>query len=306
MFESSYLIDPGAHMLRLYDPKSREILSMRSCRLSKQPQIIGNDALQAAWEKGDHLTYPFNKEKITADPTTLLKSFFVQVPPDRYLLVPGASILAFKNPDEKTQDDWKQYLKIVSLAKVRMIPAFEPDDNAPFFHIHAGASLVHFVTGSDHQVLDYQAFDLGGLAMDNAISKEITRVFQVLISSEDACALKEAVSRALSENRNPVLSVVGLNRRNEYVQIRFRAADLWGCMEPVILEIARQAASFVCRKGPELMEQVLASGVQLSGGFAQCYNFVPLLERSLHCRITLCEDPENWLINHLVQSRKVF
>lgn len=306
MFESSYLIDPGAHTTRLYDPKTKQILSVRSCRLAKQPQVIGQDALAAAWDKGDHLVYPFDQEKILANPTTIVKSLFSQAPPDRYLLVPGARVLSFQTPDLSLQEEWKQYLKCANLVKVKMIPAYQPVDYAPFFHIHAGASLVHFVMGNGNKVLDYQALDLAGHQMDNAISKEITRVFQVLISNEDACALKEAVSHALSQNRNPILSVVGLNRHNEYVQIQFRAADLWGCMEPILLEIAHQAATFVCQKGPELMEQVLAAPILLSGGFGQCYNFVALLERALHTHVQLCEDPENWVINHLVQSNLVF
>lgn len=41
MFESSYLIDPGAHMTRMYDPKTRSVVSVRSCRLAKRPQVVG-------------------------------------------------------------------------------------------------------------------------------------------------------------------------------------------------------------------------------------------------------------------------
>ncbi len=306
MFESSYLIDPGAHTLRIYDPKSKKVHSLRSCRLFNRPGITGDEAIKASWDESDHLVYPFSQEKIKADPAPLLQSLFATIPAERYLLIPDAAVLSFSLPGEELEEAWNRLLHPYKIARIRMIPAFAPEDGSPFFHIHAGASQVHFVMGKDKEVIDWMPISEAGNEMDKAIAREIARVFQVLISQEDACALKEAVSNALSQSRNPVLSVTGLSSHNEYVKIRFRAADLWGCMEPVLLEIARQAAAFVCRKGPELMEQVLTQPVLVSGGLAPCYGLIPLLRRSLHASLQIVPNPQTWLLDTLARRKTPF
>ncbi|MEY8309111.1 rod shape-determining protein [Erysipelotrichaceae bacterium 51-3] len=305
MFESSYLIDPGAHMTRMYDPKTRSVVSVRSCRLAKCPQVVGQQALEQSWQGNDRLVYPFSKEKIKVDPAPLIKNLFAQAPADRYLLVPRAGILSYGPVDEEREKEWQQLMRPFHLSKVSFVSALEPVDSTPSFHIHAGASLIHFITTSDQQILDYYALPLAGLKIDEAISREITRVFQCLISSEDACALKEAVSNALSQGRNPVLSVTGLNQHNEYVQIRFRAADLWGCIEPVLRRIAQEASRFVCRKGPEIMEQVLRHPVLLTGGLASCYGFSDLLKQSLHCEVQIPDNPAEWVLERLGRHKPV-
>lgn len=306
MFESSYLIDPGAHTLRIYDPKTRTVHALRSCRLFNRPQVTGDEAIRASWDESDHLVYPFGRERITADPASLLQSLFSRIPAERYLLIPDAAVLSFSMPSPDLEDAWSRLLHLFKIARIRMVPAFVPEDGEPFFHIHAGASLVHFVMGKEGEVLDWQPVKLAGNEIDKAIATEIARVFQALISQEDACALKEVLSRALCEGRNPVLSVTGLSSHNEYVKIRFRAADLWGCMEPILKELARQASEFVCRKGPELMEQVLSRPVLVSGGLAPCFGLVPLLKRSLHARIQIAENPETWLLDTLARRKTPF
>lgn len=296
MFESSYLIDPGSHMTRMYDPKTRSIVSVRSCRLAKHPQIVGDKALEQFWAGDDRLIYPFNKEKIKADPVPLIKELFNQAPMDRYLLVPKAGILTYGPPSEERLKEWQLLMRPFHLSKVSLVPAFEPGEDKPSFHIHAGASLIHLVSCADHQILDYQAIPLAGLKIDEAICKAITKAFQILITMEDACALKEAISNALKQGRNPVLSVTGLNQHNEYEQVRFRAADLWGCVQPLLKQIALAASTFVCRKGPEVMEQVLSQPVLLTGGLANCYELPQYFEQSLHSKIHIPDHPETWVL----------
>lgn len=305
MFESSYLIDPGSHTTRMYDPKTRSIVSVRSCRLAKHPQIVGSQALEQFWGSDDRLIYPFNKEKIKADPVPLIKELFNQAPMDRYLLVPRAGILCYGKPSEEYLKEWQLLMRPFHLSKVSLVPAFEPLEESPSFQIHAGASLIHFVSYADQQILDYQALPLAGLKIDEAISKAITKAFQILISMEDACALKETISNALKQGRNPILTVTGLNQHNEYEQVRFRAADLWGCVQPLLKQIATAAATFVCRKGPEVMEQLLSQPVLLTGGLANCYELPQYFEQALHDQVHVPDHPETWLLEKRGRQKPV-
>lgn len=305
MFESSYLIDPGSHTTRMYDPKTRSIVSVRACRLAKDSQTVGDKALEQFWTGDDRLIYPFNQEKIKADPVPLLKELFNQAPMDRYLLVPKAGILSYGDQSEERLKEWQLLMRPFHLSKVSLVPAFEPTSETPSFQIHAGASQIHFVSFADRQILDYQAIPLAGLKIDEAICKAITKVFQILISMEDACALKETISNALKEGRNPVLTVTGLNQHNEYEQVRFRAADLWSCVQPLLKQIALAASTFVCRKGPEVMEQVLSQPILLTGGLANCYELPLLLEQALHDNVQVPDHPETWLLEKRGKQKPV-
>lgn len=307
MFENNYLIDPGTYSLRLYDPKTHQVLSIRACRLCHAPSVIGEEALKASWGTHEHLIYPFYREKIKADPAPLLKSLFSKAPTERYLMAPNVSILSFQQPEVEQEKKWSRLLLPYRISKVRMVPAFAPSSPQPFLHIHSGASLTHFILGNHNEVLAYQAIPQGGHMIDVAISNEVTRMCKVLISTEDACALKEAASSALSEERDPVLCLTGLNQRNEYVQLKFRASDLWkSLIEPVLEEVATKAKTFLSKFSPTLQAEVLNYPVRLTGGMANCYGLFSVLESALQAEVQVPDNPETWILNALSQHPSPF
>lgn len=307
MFENNYLIDPGTHSLRLYDPKTHQVLSIRACRLCHTPNVIGEDALKASWGTHEHLIYPFYQEKIKADPAPLLQSLFLQAPTDRYLMAPNVSILSFQQPEVEQERTWTRLLHPYRISKVRMIPAFAPSTPQAFLHIHAGASLTHFILGNHNEVLAYQAIPQGGHMIDVAISNEVARVCKVLISIEDACALKEAASMALSEARDPVLCLTGLNQHNEYVQLKFRASDIWeNLIKPVLKETSNKAKAFLNKFSPTFQEEVLKHPVRLTGGLANCYGLFSVLSTTLQAQIQVPDHPETWILQALSQHQPPF
>lgn len=308
MFENSYFLDPGTHSLRLYDPKTRQVLSIRSCRLCHTPNVIGEEALKAAWtEEHDRLIYPFYQEKIKADPAPLLNSLFSKAPTERYLMKPNASILSFQQPDQDQEQAWKRLLDPYKISKVCMVPAFAPHTSQAFLHIHTGASLTHFIMGTNHEVLAYKAIPQGGRMIDTAISNEVARVCKVLISLEDACALKEAASIALCDSRDPILSLTGLNQHNEYVQLKFQASDIWSSfIEPVLKEISHKAFLFTHQMGKSLGEEALKNPVCLTGGMANCYGLFSTLEEDLQAEIQIPSHPETWILEEVSQHQSPF
>ncbi len=304
MFENNYLIDPGTYSLRLYDPHTHEVLSMRACRLCHAPSIIGEEALKASWGSHEHLIYPFYREEIKADPTPLLKSLFSQASTERYLMAPNVSILSFQQPKVEQEKKWSRLLLPYRISKVRMVPAFIPSSPQAFLHIHSGASLTHFILGNHNEVLAYQAIPQGGHMIDVGISNEVARVCKVLISTEDACALKEATSMALHEERDPVLCLTGLNQHNEYVQLKFRASDIWkSLIEPVLVETATKAKSFLSKFSAPLQAEVLKYPIRLTGGMANCYGLLSVLESTLQAKIQVPEHPETWILSALSQHQ---
>lgn len=308
MFENSYFLDPGTHSLRLYDPKTRQVLSIRSCRLCHTPDIIGEEALKAAWsEAHDRLIYPFYRERIKADPAPLLNSLFSKAPTERYLMKPNASILSFQQPDKDQEQAWKKLLVPYKISKVYMVPAFSPRTSQAFLHIHTGASLTHFIMGTNHEVLAYKAIPQGGRMIDIEISNEIARVCKVLISLEDACALKEASSNALQDQRDPILSLTGLNQHNEYVQLKFQASDIWSSfIHPVLQEISQKALLFANQFGESLSQEVLKNPVCLTGGMANCYGLHSDLEEELKAEIQIPNHPETWILEAVSQHQSPF
>ena len=303
MLESSYYIDAGAWNIRLYDPKTRTIYSTRSCRLQKNPKIWGREALEKVWESNsESLVYPFSDGQIQLDPGSILTGLFEKYPTDRCWMIPSLKALCPDDSQEQT-DRWIIHCLSKGFRSVSLLNPFACGSIQNGFHIHAGASRTHFVLYSESEIIEFDSISLGGLSIDRAIASELARVFKVLITPEDAAALKEAASNAMNAGKNATLTVTGLDQHNQYVQISFKAADLWGCMESVLSRIVSNAAGFICRRGPEVMERALSYPVTLSGGLASCFGLAQLLETQLKTAVHVTDHPDTWMIDQYAKAK---
>ncbi len=303
MLESSYFIDAGAWNIRLYDPKTRTIFTTRSCRLQKKPQIWGREALEKVWESNsESLVYPFSDGQIQLDPGSILTGLFEKYPTDRCWMIPSLKVLC-PNDSQEQSDRWNIHCLSKGFRTIGLLNPFTCGSIRDGFLIHSGASRTHFVLYSQGEIIESDSAGLGGLTIDRAISSEIASVFKVLITPEDAAALKEAASNALNSGKNATLSVTGLDQHNQYVQISFKAADLWGCMERVLGRIVSNAAGFICRRGPEVMEEALSHPVLLSGGLGACFGLRQLLEGQLKAPVKVVDHPDTWAMDQYVRTK---
>lgn len=270
---------------------------MRSCLLDHHPLSIGQQALTDIWKyPKDRLVYPFFGQEIEKDPSRLLRHLFSQAPADRFWMHPNVRVLALDAGSEENKARWMAQLTFHRFGSVDLQDPFPVNRQQPLFHIHAGASQVVLVMSDGHGWSDRKIVSSGGLAIDRAIAQTVASKWRVLISMEDARALKETASGALLQKRATHLKVTGLDQRQGFVEIEFPASDLWPAIESVIRPLARTASEYLCSFGVETMDTLTSQPVLLSGGLALCAGLKEYLEQYLKCPVDVPENPADWLL----------
>lgn len=303
MLEKQYIIDAGSHFFRVYDPKTRKIMKLRSCYLKSNPSKTGQDALEAFWEtSGSDLIYPMRQGKITADPRPLCDSLFALMPADRFMFQPGAILACSSIPDAAMQNQFALMAKQQRLAYLRFEQPVMPKKREMYLHIHAGASQTIYSLIDNRQVQKSKSCKEAGLQIDRAIAAMIGRRYKSMLSSEDACALKEAASAAFWQNRNPNLCCTAFEQKQGYVRLCFPADQIWPAIEETEKRIASAVRSFLASLGLETMEKALENPIVLTGGLACCYGLKQILENELCCSVIVPENPDEVWIRWIAES----
>lgn len=297
MLERRYLIDPGAHMLRILDPKTGTVHELRSCYAKNNPALVAQDAFAAFWkDKSGQLLYPFRQSRMICDAHPVFSALMETIPPGRFLFQPGGVVVGFADPEPLQKERFEALGKAAGLAWVRFGAPLNIPPKGECLLIHAGASQTIFALCAGGKPISVKISAHAGIEMDRAIAAMIGRDHHALVFAEDARELKEAASRAFAKGRNPLLSCTVLDNRQGFVRLEMPAMEIWPCIEETEKRIAADARAFLASIGLESMESVLAKPVRLSGGLAQCFGLKETLENALQTEIVIPENPGQALL----------
>lgn len=303
MLEKQYVIDPGSHELRIYDPKTRTIARLRSCYLKNSPKLTGDRALEGYWEQqGSDLVYPFRQGVIINDPKPLFDPLFAQMPAGRFMFQPGSLLCCAIIPEPAMQRRYVQLLRPYGLAYTRFEQPVCPGRKNLYVHIHAGASQTIISLVDGQKTVRSLLCTHAGIEIDRAIAALIGRRYRSMISAEDARALKEASSRAFAGQRNPKLSCTVLDQKQGYVRLTIPAFELWPCLEETEKRIASSVRTFLASLGLDTLEKALESPVLLTGGLAECFGLKETLEKELCASVEIPENPADVWIRWITES----
>lgn len=301
MFTKWYALDAGAYMFRLYDIHGEKWNECRSCYGIKEGNIeeIGISALPFEHMDYKHkVQYVMEKGKIKQDPTPILSKMIEELRPQTHLFRPSFVVSLPMNAQEADKLQWKKVLMTLGAKQVRFIPCLQVLDKDVYnFEIHVGHSLCQIALYENGTLRFQKAISLAGKRMDEVIQEKVGKMYNCLISLEDANAIKKAISDVLWQNKNGTISCWGMNRYQKYEKIEVRAFDVWPCMEEVEKQIAQEVWQCFQQMGMITRQKVCRNHVRLSGGMASCFGLRQMLEKELYCPIICTQAPSYDIIS---------
>lgn len=138
-----------------------------------------------------------------------------------------------------------------------------------------------------------------GDTMDEAVQAWVRDHYQVIISKETACQLKEKIGNALYSHHDAsdMMSVVGLDaiKRTPH-RIDIHARIVAKGLDEVIQIISRSIKSALTELGPEMISDIMDEGIYLSGGGGLLLRLAERLSKEVGIKIQLVDAPLDMVV----------
>lgn len=287
MFEKVAVIDPGARWVRISAEGGRKTEKERGCFLkTADREYLAEEAILQSWNHMNcKLRHCMDKDGIHFSPAPLLELDLQRLGLDKALLKPSAVVMLNGIPSRKQQLQWQNICRDLGFGKMALFDVIQAGAEDFQLHVHAGHSCTRIGLSSKGCLLIGENFSCAGETMDQDICEYIARQYRTMISLEDAASLREAASRAFYENRNPMLSCLGMDRHSHFVRLEFSAFELWPAMKKTEDAIVEAARCVLRKVGVETAEKAGRQPIYLSGGLKNCFGLEQLLQQAFGCPI---------------------
>lgn len=304
MFDHWYALDLGGHKCRFYDYMEEKECTLRTCVAwnKKKPLAIGQAALPYVYQdqRKTMVKYPLDYNRIMSSLVPIVKEGLEQLKTPHTVFRPRALVVVPTETEESQLLNWQKEMNEAGITKIDFMTVMDALQTLePTMIIHSGHTYTEIGVYAHEKRIALKTIFYAGKQVDEFIQKRIAEMTNCLISSEDACALKEAASNALWKGKNATLMCNASNQRNEYVQIQVKAMDLWPCMESVIQQVTLWAKQCMERVSIETKEMIHQNGILLSGGMANCFGMRQILEQELNHPVICTEKPEDDLLENM-------
>lgn len=304
MFAHWIALDPGSEYLRFYDLSNHKEVIIKNCIVSKddKPLAVGKETAAYIYQnkKDIQIQYPIKQNRIINDVTPLIKQGLKSLDVSQNVFKPCVVVCVHDEVDKKQKQKWQQQLVSCKVRKVEFVTSMSLlQKEEACFIIHAGHSYTELGIYAHGNEFAHKIIYFGGMGMDEKIKTIIAQKQNCLISNEDAMALKEAVSNAFKENKNPLLECMAMDRYGKLVKIQVRATDIWVALEEEIKQIVLWAKHCYMNMGNEMKQRLMNNGILLSGGLANCFGLKEALKHEFDCPIICTIKPECDIIEQM-------
>lgn len=296
--------DPGARTLRFYDYENEKVYCIDTSYCVKDERVIalGKDVCKYVYENPRvyQVKYPLDQQHLVADITPLVKKAFKKLNVFSCFFKSCVLLACHNEVNEEQRLAWQESLLSLGVRKVEFVDNTDLlQEEDPCMFIHAGHSYTEIGIYAYHQEFAHKIIYFSGSVMDEKIKTILAQKQNCLISNEDASALKEAVSQAFRQNKNPMLQCTALDRFGKATRVEIRAGDLWPAMEEVIKQIVLWAQECFQSMGVDMKEHLRTKGIYLSGGLAHCFGLKEALQHAFDCPIICTKTPEYVMIEQM-------
>lgn len=303
MFDHWYALDAGGHQIRLYDYQKQVEIEWPNVIAIQNDQVIAcaKEALEYIYtdQRKVQVRYPLEQGHLLCDMSTIILKMISSIS-SKSIFRPSFMVSVPTDLSEQDKQKWEECLAQVGAKHMELISNMEIlQTEKPCFMIHSGHTYTELGICAHGHLMAHKTIHFAGKQIDESIQKIVAQKTRCLITPEDACALKEAASNAFWEQKNPVLSCVGLDRFQKYVRVQIYAMDLWPCMEATFRQIVLWAKQYYGSLGKEYRGYVEEQGILLSGGLASCFGLRQLLKQGLDCRVFCTNEPKYDMIEVL-------
>ena len=165
--------------------------------------------------------------------------------------------------------------------------------------VGGGKTQAAVVAFSD--TISYLSARVGGDTMDLAVSEKVLKEYEILIGAQTACTAKKCMDLQTMElkGRDTRLGIPA--------SVRISGEFIREAVQPVLEQIAEMVRALLAQTPPELLGDVVKTGLYLTGGCAYLSHLVQMLQEKTGLQVRVPENPEQAVINGAGQTaQKIF
>lgn len=162
---------------------------------------------------------------------------------------------------------------------------YSPNINA--ISINVGAQACEILVVHSGKVIIADRKNVGGEDFDKAVKKYVLDQGDVNISLYVARAIKERLGAVWKGKPNDSIDIEGtLSLTGSKLKMNVTTEDIVGVFEEPLYDIMRYVVDVTNRIPPELIPDIFANGIILTGGGAELYGMENLMEKVLGITVT--------------------
>lgn len=160
------------------------------------------------------------------------------------------------------------------------------------FVINIGGGTTDMAVVSQGALSQCETVNIAGNTFDEEIMKYVKEKYEVQIGVRSAEDIKKQIGCAVQRNEEIVMVAKGRSAKDGMPKtIEITSNEIYHCLKPLLSEIVAAAEVMFARTSPQLVADIVNSGIILTGGSAELYGMDELFKNEMELDVTIAPQP---------------
>ena len=160
------------------------------------------------------------------------------------------------------------------------------------FVINIGGGTTDMAVVSQGALSQCETVNIAGNTFDEEIMKYVKEKYEVQIGVRSAEDIKKQIGCAVQRNEEIVMVAKGRSAKDGMPKtIEITSNEIYHCLKPLLSEIVAAAEVIFARTSPQLVADIVNSGIILTGGSAELYGMDELFKNEMELDVTIAPQP---------------
>ncbi len=160
------------------------------------------------------------------------------------------------------------------------------------FVINIGGGTTDMAVVSQGALSQCETVNIAGNTFDEEIMKYVKEKYVVQIGVRSAEDIKKQIGCAVQRNEEIVMVAKGRSAKDGMPKtIEITSNEIYHCLKPLLSEIVAAAEVIFARTSPQLVADIVNSGIILTGGSAELYGMDELFKNEMELDVTIAPQP---------------
>lgn len=160
------------------------------------------------------------------------------------------------------------------------------------FVINIGGGTTDMAVVSQGALSQCETVNIAGNTFDEEIMKYVKEKYEVQIGVRSAEDIKKQIGCAVQRSEEIVMVAKGRSAKDGMPKtIEITSNEIYHCLKPLLSEIVAAAEVMFARTSPQLVADIVNSGIILTGGSAELYGMDELFKNEMELDVTIAPQP---------------
>ena len=160
------------------------------------------------------------------------------------------------------------------------------------FVINIGGGTTDMAVVSQGALSQCETVNIAGNTFDAEIMKYVKEKYEVQIGVRSAEDIKKQIGCAVQRSEEIVMVAKGRSAKDGMPKtIEITSNEIYYCLKPLLSEIVAAAEVMFARTSPQLVADIVNSGIILTGGSAELYGMDELFKNEMELDVTIAPQP---------------